>query len=177
MMTNLPAAVPFDGAAVQILTLVYAHVDGKILTLERAATKKFLPGWYVGLGGKVEAGETVEQGAAREFTEETGLVAKGLVLRGTYSFVTVMPNNRCGVIYIFLADGVEGDFRAEVADGTLRWMALEELLASEKVMPDHKVWLKEIFTTGNHFACVGSWEEGATAVEWADSRTYFQQLG
>lgn len=168
------ATVSFDGVAVQVLTLVYAYVDGKVLTLERAATKTFLPGWLVGLGGKVEPGETVLEGAAREFTEESGLVAKGLELRGSYTFMNTVASNRAGVIYLFVADGVEGEFKAEVEDGTLRWLTVAELLANDKVMIDHKRWLGRIFENRDHFACVGSWEERFTAVEWADSRRYFE---
>ncbi len=167
--------VKFDGAGVQVHTLVYAVKDGKILTLERAATKRFLPGWYVGLGGKVEAGENVFDGAAREFEEETGMRINGLKLRGSYTFMTEMPDNRCGVIYMFVGDGVEGEFKADVDDGTLRWMTVDELLASDKVMVDHKVWLARIFDTNDHFACVGSWEEGPRAAEWADSLAYFEE--
>ncbi|RYG59017.1 MAG: NUDIX domain-containing protein [Alphaproteobacteria bacterium] len=168
--------VSFDGTDVQVLTLVYAVRDGWVLTLERAATKRFLPGWFVGLGGKVERGENVFAGAAREFEEETGMRVTGLSLRGSYTFVTEMPENRCGVIYLFVGDGVEGEFVADVADGTLRWMTVDELMASDKVMPDHKVWLGRIFENDDHFACLGSWEEGARAVEWADSLGYYQKL-
>ena len=58
---------------------------------------------------------------------------------------------------------------------------MEELLAHDKVMPDHKVWMREIFTNSTHFACVGSWKppvEGTLNVgeEWADSRGYFEKL-
>lgn len=174
--------VSFDGAGVQVLTLVYARdEEGRVLTLERAATKKFLPGWFVGLGGKVEAGENVFDAAAREFFEETGMRVGNLSLRGTYTFMTETPSNRCGVIYLFETFEYEGAFKAEVADGTLHWLTLEELLANDKVMPDHKVWLESIFTNDNHFACVGSWKppvEGTLNVgeEWADSRAYFEMM-
>lgn len=174
--------VSFDGAGVQVLTLVYARdAQGRILNLERAPTKKFLSGWFVGLGGKVEAGENVFDAAAREFVEETGMTVRNLSLRGTYTFMTETPSNRCGVIYIFESSDYQGEFTAEVDDGTLHWLTLEEIMANNKVMPDHKVWLKEIFTTPNHFACVGSWKPPVNGTlnvgeEWADSRAYFEML-
>jgi 8-oxo-dGTP diphosphatase len=171
----MQANIPFDGADVQVLTLVYAVRDGKVLTLERGAHKTFLPGWFVGVGGKVEAGENVFDGAMREFEEETGLTLDSLSLRGTYTFFTRVKSNQCGVIYLFTGEGVGGDFRAEVEDGTLRWMTPAELLASDKVMADHKVWLDRIFSSDDHFACVGSWEEGFRAVEWAESTGFFHK--
>ncbi len=174
--------VSFDGAGVQVLTLVYARdAQGRILKLERAPTKKFLPGWFVGLGGKVEAGENVFAAAEREFAEETGMTVCNLSLRGTYTFMTETPSNRCGVIYLFESFDVDGEFKADVADGTLHWLTLDEILANDKVMPDHKVWLKHIFTTQDHFACVGSWKPPVNGTlnvgeEWADSRAYFEML-
>lgn len=168
-------SVKFDGTDLKVLTLVYAHVGGKVLTLERGAHKKFLPGWFVAPGGKVEAGEDVVESGAREFWEETGLTIQNLRLRGSYTFFTEEPHNRSGVIYLLVGDGVEGDFKVDVEDGILRWLTVEELCASDKVMPDHKVWIKELMTTNNHFACAGSWTEGARAAEWADSRIYFAE--
>ena len=173
--------VSFDGAGVQVLTLVYGRdAAGRVLMLERAAHKKFLPGWFVGVGGKVEAGENVFDAAAREFEEETGMRAVEMRLRGSYTFMTETPSNRCGVIYMFEC-AVEGDFVAEVADGTLHWLTRDEIALHPMVMPDHKVWMGEIFANDTHFACVGSWKppvDGTLNVgeEWADSRGYFEGL-
>ena len=168
-------SVVFDGTDLKVLTLVYAHVDGKVLTLERGPHKTFLPGWFVAPGGKVEAGENIIASGAREFFEETGLTITNLHLRGSYTFFTEEEHNRSGVIYLLVGDGVEGTFTPDVADGTLRWLTVDELCSSDKVMPDHKIWIRELMTTSNHFACAGSWREGARAAEWADSRPYFAQ--
>ncbi len=175
--------VRFDGEDVRVLTLVYAFVDGRVLTLERAATKKFLPGWFVAPGGKVEAGEDIVESGAREFFEETGMRVTGLRVRGSYTYFNTDEGNRCGVIYLLVGDGVEGEFQSDVEDGTLRWLTVEELMASERVMHDHKAWIGRIFTSNGHFACVGSWHArnrnvvGDGKVEWADSDGYFLSRG
>lgn len=166
--------VVFDGVGVKVQTLVYVIQGGKVLVLERSADKKFLPGWVVAPGGKVEPGEGVMEAGAREFREETGLEAVGLRLRGSYTYMTMAEGNRAGVIYLLTAEGYEGDFRAEVEDGTLRWMSFAEVYAHPKVMEDHKVFLKEIFEGSNHVACIGSWDNGV-GVEWADSMGYFEE--
>lgn len=174
--------VSFDGAGMKVLTLVYAYVDGKVLMLERAPTKAFLPGWFVAPGGKVEPGEDVLESGAREFFEETGMQVSGLKFKGSYTYFSADKSNQCGVNYIFLANQVTGTFKAQVEDGTLHWMTVEEILAHDKIMCDHKEWLKQIFTSPDHFACVASWN-GANPelgwdrnVEWADSRAYFEGL-
>ena len=42
-------------------------------------------GKYNGLGGRIEAGETIVAGMRREILEESGLIAEELVLCGTIS--------------------------------------------------------------------------------------------
>ena len=44
-----------------------------VVLLKRAATKKFAPNFYTGIGGKVEPWESAEAGALRELEEETGI--------------------------------------------------------------------------------------------------------
>jgi hypothetical protein len=87
--------------------------------------------------------------------------------------MTMTEGNRAGVVYLLTADRVEGDFKVEVADGTLRWMTFDEVYAHPKVMQNDKIFLKEIFEGRNHVACIGRWEDGVM-VEWADSRGYFE---
>lgn len=165
-----------EGAPVQVLTLLYVirPEDGRVLMLKRSPTKKFLPNWLVAPGGKVEADETPQAGALREFHEETGLTAEGVELRGTYSFTTDSAINRAGVIYLFSATSVKGNFVAEVADGQLGWHLPEELLNNPLVMDDHKVFMREIFNGTPHIACMGDWA-GGKLLEWADSDAYFEQ--
>ena len=169
--------VQFDGTPVQVLTLVYLVKDGKVLMLERAAHKRFLPGWIVAPGGKVEPGEDIVDAGVREFEEETGLQVKGKVrLRGSYTFMTNKAHNRSGVIYLLEAHGYEGDFKAEVADGTLRWMTPQDIYAAPMVMADHKTFMHVLLESDDAVACIGSWmsDEQEGAVEWADSRAYFE---
>ncbi|PZP39308.1 MAG: hypothetical protein DI585_04510 [Pseudomonas fluorescens] len=167
-------SLPFDKTTFAVLTLVYAHIDGKMLMLERAATKAFLPGWVVGLGGKVEPGEDVTEAAKREFEEESGLTAKSIQLRGSYTFITTEPGNRSGVIYIYVVNDIEGTFNPNSPDGTLHWLTPQQIAEHPKIMPDHKVWLAELVANDNHFACIGEWHNSLTPGEWADSRGYFE---
>ena len=66
-----------------LFTLVYV-VSADVLLMhrdKRPADVHF--GKYVGLGGRMERDEDVVTGACREIQEESGLVARDLVLRGT----------------------------------------------------------------------------------------------
>jgi len=59
---------------------VIIHKNGKVLLQKRRDN-----GCWALHGGGVDAGESVEQAAARELFEETGLIANKLELLGVFS--------------------------------------------------------------------------------------------
>ena len=57
-----------------VVVVVVFGPDGRVLIQQRVADKEFFPGyWDVTAGGSVLAGETSQQGAARELAEEVGI--------------------------------------------------------------------------------------------------------
>lgn len=54
----------------KIVASAFIHKDGKLLIARRAATEDFMPGVFEIPGGRIEFGETMEQGLAREIKEE-----------------------------------------------------------------------------------------------------------
>jgi len=82
-------------------------------------------GKWNGLGGKLEPGETPEECARREIQEESGLVAKHLILKGVLTF-PAFAESEDWYVFVFLVDEVEGDLIAS-PEGDLRWIPNEEL--------------------------------------------------
>lgn len=75
-MDSQDSATPAHGQ--QVITAcaaIYKIIEGKpaILLAKRAETKKFLPGKYELPGGHIDFGEQIEDGLAREITEELQL--------------------------------------------------------------------------------------------------------
>ncbi|MFZ2620609.1 MAG: NUDIX domain-containing protein [Alphaproteobacteria bacterium] len=169
----------FQGAPLQVLTLVYLRVNGRVLMLKRAADKKILPNAVSAPGGKVEPGEDIYSAAVREYEEETGLTPLALNLRGSYTFTTSDPYNPAGVIYIFTAEAFRGTFNPVSPDGALNWLTPEEIMANPAVMADHKVFLEPILNGTSHVCCMGQWRKedngSFTLLQWADSAAYYAE--
>ena len=83
-----------------------------------------------GLGGKLEADESVTAGARRELREEADLELTSLVLRGTITWTNFGPNAEAWLGFVFLADGWEGSPPASNDEGTLEWVPRTTLLAA-----------------------------------------------
>jgi 8-oxo-dGTP pyrophosphatase MutT (NUDIX family) len=82
---NIPLTAQPDGSThVGAGVLFYCQSTGRMLFVLRSPTSES-PGTWCGVGGGVEAGETVEQGCRREVAEET---------RYTLPF-TLMPMHKC----------------------------------------------------------------------------------
>lgn len=121
-----------DGAegarALAAFSLILLRSGERVLLLERSREKRFAPGRWTGLGGRVEAGEFEDlPGAAlRELTEETGLRPEQVQ---RFTLRRALLHNRPGVpLTVLLA--FTGELPALVApacpEGTLHWVRPQE---------------------------------------------------
>lgn len=100
-------------------------------------------------GGSVELYEAVEDAAARELLEETGLVALSMELYGLYSgagMEYVYPNGDqvSNVDCVFLCREYAGELRPQLSEVLeLRWFAREELPPREKLSPPNRPALEK----------------------------------
>jgi 8-oxo-dGTP diphosphatase len=98
---------------------------GQILLLEGAQDKKIWAGYWNGLGGHVEQGESVLSAANRELREESGLVADKLIFCGQ---VLVDTNQSPGIVFfVFKAKQLQGELKAS-DEGRLAWYSLQSAL-------------------------------------------------
>lgn len=104
----------------KMTTLCYIEQEGKYLMLHRVKKHHDInAGKWIGVGGRVENGETPEECLLREVKEETGLRLTSYRLHGLVTFLSDVcePELMC----VFTADAFDGEL-IECDEGELAWV-------------------------------------------------------
>lgn len=106
----------------KLMTLCYIKKNGKTLMLHVTKKDSISTGFWNGLGGKFEEGETPEECVIREVREESGLELIEPKLKGRITFVDVAKGSKNnGHVYVFVADKFTGKL-INSAEGILEWV-------------------------------------------------------
>jgi 8-oxo-dGTP diphosphatase len=85
-------------------------------------------GKYNGLGGKVQVDENIVAGMCREIREEAGIECTSVKMRGTISWPGFGKDGADWFGFVFLIDAWTGTPQSENAEGTLAWVALDQVM-------------------------------------------------
>ncbi len=115
-------AVACDGVLIE---------ENKVLLIKR----KYPPfkGLWALPGGKLEDGETVEEGVVREFEEETGLKVKPIKLIGVFSDPSRDPRGLVSIA--FLVERIGGNLKITEESDSFGWFNIKDL---PPLAADHK---------------------------------------
>ncbi len=109
-------------------TVCYIERDGKYLMIHR--TKKENDenkDKWIGIGGKIEEGESPFDCIRREVLEETGLFPLSLRYRGIVTFVSNEFESQH--MHLFTCDAISGELNEFCSEGELAWIKKEELFS------------------------------------------------
>lgn len=122
-------------------TCIYLIHEGQWLMLYRNRKKKDVnAGKYIGVGGKIEPGETPRECAVREVREETGLHMLHPVYRGTVYFES--PDQEDEKIWIYTCTDYDGNLHA-CNEGTLEWVPVNQILNLD-LWDGDRIFLKKL---------------------------------
>lgn len=126
-------------------------------------------GKFNGLGGKIEPGEDIISSVKREIHEESGLKVEKMLLRGTINWPGFGKEGQDWFGFIFRVDGYSGDLTAENNEGSLEWVAIENL-DSVNMWESDRVWLPMVFEKNSPpFHGVAPFENGKM-ISWSCTR-------
>lgn len=99
---------------------------------------QFLYGYWDGVGGKIEPGETPKDAVIREVKEESGLNITDPDLKGVMIFRNIQGKDT--IVFLFLATKFTGNIIEENDEGSMRWIDDDKIL-DLNLWPCDKLWL------------------------------------
>ena len=132
-------------------TLCYIQKDNKYLLLHRVKKEEDV-NWdkWIGIGGRIEEGESPEQCVLREVKEETGLTLTSYNYRGIVYFNSDKYEDE--KMHLFTSDSFEGEL-AECDEGVLEWIDRDEMY-NLPMWEGDKIFLGLIRTDANFFELI-----------------------
>ncbi len=129
-----------------LATLCYLREGNKTLFLYRDVHKEkdVNFGYHIGIGGKVNKDETIDQCVRREFREETGLIIQNPVLKGLITFKNNDDNE--WQVYIYTATSYTGSLQKS-NEGILQWVDNDKI-DQLKLSEGDKIFLLYVFQPG-----------------------------
>jgi len=105
-----------------LTTICYLKKNHQTLMLYRNKKENDInEGKWIGIGGKLEKGESPDECIRREFFEETGLVLDHIELKGYITFPGIMHGEDEGM-FLYVADACHGQLKEECPEGELCWV-------------------------------------------------------
>lgn len=116
------------GEKIKYCTLCYIEKDDHYLMLYRNK-KENDPneGKWIGVGGKLEDGETPDRCVVREAKEETGLTLTDYTYHGVVHFQSDKWMDE--EMYLYTAIGFEGDVDFDCCEGELKWIPKKDVMS------------------------------------------------
>lgn len=109
-----------------LTTLCYIEQDNRYLMLFRNKKKHDAnQGKWIGVGGKIENGESPDECVIREAYEETGLRIEP-EFRGVITFVSDESDNE--LMFLYTATIKEGTLNEACREGELKWIPKDRLM-------------------------------------------------
>ncbi|MDP3957694.1 MAG: 8-oxo-dGTP diphosphatase [bacterium] len=130
----------------KVSTLCLALRDGRILLGMKK--RGFGAGWWNGFGGKIQAGETIENAAKRETREECGIVIRSMEKVGIHEFRFESKLEEILEVHLFRVDVFDGE-PTETEEMRPEWFAFSDIPYAT-MWPDDRYWMP-LFLAGKKF--------------------------
>ena len=152
------------------MTLCYLIDGSRWLMLLRNKKKNDInEGKWIGVGGKIEAGETPEEGMRREILEETGLTCEELTPRGILHFYSPQEDD---LIYVYTSRKFRGHLTA-TREGTLEWVEENEIMKLNLWEGD-RIFLQRMMDSDEPFELEMHYDADGKLLHWNERKENFR---
>ena len=132
---------------IEYTTMIYLKKDDCYLLLLRNKEKNDInEGKWIGVGGHLEEGETIDECAIREVKEETGLDVHSLSCAGEVLFV---DDGIKMMMYIYEITDFSGEL-IECNEGDLKWIPIKDIY-NYPMWEGDKAFLPMVINHGPYF--------------------------
>jgi 8-oxo-dGTP diphosphatase len=141
----------------RLASLVFVRCGEDVLLMRHPQTSDRFPGLWNGIGGHVEAGESIHQAALRELREESGLALDQVTLRGVIHESGMVGN--AYVVFLFYGEIAERPI-AELTSPegiALAWQPIEKL-GDLPLVSDIAELLPKVLASGAPFFATESFD-------------------
>ena len=116
------------GAGLNVYVTVFLFRKNRVLLLERSSRKRFAPGRWTGVGGRVEPGEMsdLETAALRELSEEAGIPAEDVQNLEIRAVLTRLEDGDVTTV-VFFSGHTHRESMRECNEGRLKWVELDRV--------------------------------------------------
>ena len=130
--------------------LCYIEKDGRYLMIHRIKKEndENRDKW-IGLGGKLEAGEGPYDAVRREILEEAGLTLGKISYRGIVTFVSDIYGTE--YMHLFTSDDFSGVLNTDCDEGVLEWIEKKKI-QTLPIWEGDKIFLGLLDTDTPHFS-------------------------
>ena len=143
-------------------TLCYIENNSRYLMLHRTKKQNVAnAGKWIGIGGKIENGESPRECVVREILEETGLGVCSLKYRGKINFISDIYDDE--IMHLYTADS-KTDCVSGCDEGELKWIPKEDIL-SLNLWEGDKVFLEYLSKDYEEFFEISLIYKGESLVE------------
>ncbi|MFC1678412.1 8-oxo-dGTP diphosphatase [Patescibacteria group bacterium] len=126
-----------------ITTICYLiNEKGEVLLQKKS--RGFGEGKWNGPGGKIDPGETPEEGIIREVHEETGIRINSMIKKAEHEFIFPHEPESNNYTHIYISFDYEGE-EEDKGEGELRWYKIDEI-PLDKMWDDDQYWLKDVLS-------------------------------
>jgi len=139
-----------ENAYMKLGTLCYIRDGNKTLLMHRTKKEKDeMKGCWIGLGGKIDPGESPHECVTREAYEESGFKITP-VLRGIATFANLEPHKHDWYAYIFTADSYSGTLK-QTREGDLHWVD-DKKLKEINILEGDRLFIDRLINSNDFFA-------------------------